>query len=316
MQKIPVAAVVGATASGKTALAVELAVRFGGEIVSADSMQIYKGMNIATAKPTEEEKRGIPHHLLDFLPVTEKYSVARFADEAGKAIRDIHSRGKLPIVCGGTGLYVDSLLSNMLFEEEPDHTGMRATLEAKLASEGEKALYDELNAVDPEYAASLHMNNTGRVIRALEMYYLTGELPSVRRARAVGTESPYDPVYICIEYKNRENLYARIDKRVDVMFASGLEEEAREYFLLDKKSTASQAIGYKELAGYFNGEISLEEAADNLKRATRRYAKRQLTWFRRNDSINRIYVDELPDGISPADAAQEILIQKGFRLKE
>ncbi len=316
MQKIPVIAVVGATASGKTSLAVETAKRFDGEVVSADSMQIYKGMCIATAKPTPEEMQGVKHHLIDFLPVDEKYSVASFVRQAGDAIEDIYSRGKLPVVCGGTGLYIDSLLGNMTYEDEPDNSGIRKMLEKRRDENGIETIYEELAEIDPEYAASLHIHNEGRIIRALETYYLTGEKPSVRRARAVANESPYLPFYISIEYKNRENLYARIDKRVDRMLEDGLVEEARGYYALDKKCTASQAIGYKELAGYFKREITLEEAAENLKRATRRYAKRQLTWFRRNENIHRIYADELPEGKTPADAAADMLIAAGFIAKE
>lgn len=316
MFKLPVIAIVGATASGKTSLAVEVAKHFNGEVVSADSMQIYKGMNIATAKPSPEEMQGIPHHLIDFLPVTEKYSVARFTSQAGEIIADISARGKTPVVCGGTGLYIDSLLYNMVYEEEPDSPDIRLGLEKKRDENGIAPLYEELKSIDPDFASSLHINNEGRIIRALEMYYLTGETPSVRRARARKTESPYAPCYIGIEYKNREILYARIDKRVDMMFEAGLENEAREYFALDKKSTASQAIGYKELAGYFNGDITLAEAAENLKRATRRYAKRQLTWFRRNPDINRIFADELPDGSSVFREAEKILLEHGFTEKE
>lgn len=316
MQKIPVVAIVGATASGKTSLAVETAKRFDGEVISADSMQIYKGMSIATAKPTPEETEGIPHHLIDFLPVTERYSVAAFVRQAGERIADIRSRGRLPIVCGGTGLYIDSLLGSMAYEDEPDNAGIRKELEERRDRLGIEDIFNELMSVDPDYASALHIHNEGRILRALEMYYLTGEKPSVRRARAAAQDPPYAPFYISIEYKNRENLYARIDKRVDRMLEAGLEEEARAYYALDKKSTASQAIGYKELAGYFSGEISLAEAVDNLKRATRRYAKRQLTWFRRNEEIHRIYADELPEGTSAADAAEDMLIAAGFRKKE
>lgn len=316
MQKIPVIAIVGATASGKTSLAVEIAKRFNGEIISADSMQIYQGMSIATAKPTPEEMQGIKHHLIDFLPVTEKYSVAAFVRQASDAINDIYSRGKVPIVCGGTGLYIDSLLGNMIYEDEPDNSEIRKRLEERRDKNGIGEIYAELSSVDPVYAAELHIHNEGRIIRALEMYYLTGETPSVRRARAAENASPYAPFYIGMEYKNRDNLYARINKRVDVMLASGLEEEAKQYYALNKKNTASQAIGYKELAGYFNGEISLEEAVDNLKRATRRYAKRQLAWFRRNEDIHRIYGDELTAGECAADIAARMLTAAGFMEKE
>lgn len=312
MNKIPVIAVVGATASGKTSLAVEIAKRFDGEIVSADSMQIYKGMNIATAKPTEEEKQGIPHYLIDFLPVTEKYSVAEFVKQAGGIISDIYSRGKLPIVCGGTGLYIDSLLNNMSYAEQPDNTEIREKLQKRADELGTENLLEELMQIDGDYASQLHINNRGRIIRALEMYYLTGEKPTVLRERAKSNESPYEPFYISIEYKDRQKLYDRIDRRVDEMFRAGLEEEAKEYFSLDKKSTASQAIGYKELSGYFSGDITLEQASQNLKQATRRYAKRQLTWFRRNEFINRIYADCLPENETVYNIAFNMLTDAGF----
>ena len=312
MDKLPVIAIVGATASGKTSLAVGVAKRFNGEVISADSMQIYKGMSIATAKPTPEEMQEIPHHLIDFLPVTEKYSVARFTKQAAEIISDVARRGKTPVVCGGTGLYTDSLLYGMTYEDEPYAPEIRAELEKRRDENGMQALYDELKNIDPDYAAALHINNGGRIIRALEMYYLTGETPSVRRGRAVSGDSPYSPCYISIEYKNRENLYARIDKRVELMLENGLVREAEEYFALDKKSTASQAIGYKELAGYFSGELTLPEAVENLKRATRRYAKRQLTWFRRNADIHRIYADDLPEGSTVLDEAEKILIENGY----
>lgn len=307
MQKIPVVAVVGATASGKTSLAIEIAKHFNGEIVSADSMQIYKGMDIATAKPTEEEKQGIAHHLMDIIPVEEKYSVARFVEQAGCVIRDIHSRGKLPVVCGGTGLYIDSLLNNTVFEAQEDNTQIRQSLEHRRDVSGIEVLYEELKKIDPEYAEKLHINNEGRIIRALEMYHLSGEIPTVLRKKALENKSPYDPIYISIEYKNRELLYDRIDSRVEQMLLMGLEAEAKQYFAIDKKSTASQAIGYKELAPYFNGSLTLEAATENLKRVTRRYAKRQLTWFRRNPNIYRIYADALPEGKTVYLMANEIL---------
>lgn len=310
--KIPVIAVVGATASGKTALAVEICRRFNGEVISADSMQIYKGMSVATAKPTPEEMRGIKHHLIDFLSVTEKYSVARYIADASAAAADIVSRGKTPVVAGGTGLYADSLLQGVVFEDEPDTAEVRQSLRLRREKEGIEALYAELEKIDPETAESLHINNEGRVLRALEVYYLTGEKPSERRIRSRQTESPFLPLYISIEYKDREKLYERINKRVDNMVANGLLDEARDYFALDNACTASAAIGYKELAPYFDGVITLPEALENLKRATRRYAKRQLTWYRNKEGIHRIYADELPEGVSAADEAEKIITESGL----
>ncbi|MBR3975153.1 MAG: tRNA (adenosine(37)-N6)-dimethylallyltransferase MiaA [Clostridia bacterium] len=295
MKKIPVIAVVGATASGKTAMAVNLAKLFNGEVISADSMQIYKEMNIATAKPDKSEQDGIPHHLIDFLETDEKYSVARFVEDAKRCAKDIYSRGKIPVVAGGTGLYVDSFLENVLFDDEPDNTVVREKLLERRQKEGIDSLFEELKKIDPETASSLHINNEGRIIRALEIYYLTGQTKSERLVLSRRAQSAFSPVYIGLDYKDREKLYSRIDLRVDIMLQNGLLEEAKEYFSIEKNCTAAQAIGYKELAPFFNGEITLEEAVDNLKRATRRYAKRQLTWFRKNKKINWIYCDEYED---------------------
>lgn len=305
--KIPVVAVVGPTASGKTALAIELAKIFDAEIVSADSMQIYKGMDIASAKPDKEEMQDIPHHLIDFLDTNEKYSVKRYIEDASAAIRDIISRNKRVIICGGTGLYVDSLLQNIVFEDEPDNTTVREKLRLRREREGIEALYNELKEIDPLTADSLHINNEGRVIRALETYYLTGEKPSVIRERSKSVPSDYNALYIGLCYKDREVLYERINRRVEIMTEKGLVEEAREYFSVDKKNTAAQAIGHKEIIPYLSGEISLAEAKDNLKKATRHYAKRQMTWFRRNPDINNIYIDEYKTFEDAVSAAAQII---------
>lgn len=294
-EKIPVIAVIGPTASGKTAVSVELAKIYNAEIISADSMQIYKGMDIASAKPTEEEKQGIVHHLMDFLPANEKYSVARYCADAGKKADEIRSRNKNIIVCGGTGLYVDSFLGNISFEEQPDNAEVRNKLKIRLEEEGIGTLFEELREIDPETAEALHINNEGRIIRALETYILTGEKPSVLRERSREKPSPYETVYIFLNYENRETLYDRINKRVDIMIERGLIEEAREYFSLDGSFTSSQAIGHKELVPYLRGEISLDDATENLKRATRNYAKRQLTWFRRNKEAHTVFCDRYTD---------------------
>ena len=291
MEKIPVIVVVGATASGKTALAAALAKYYGGEVISADSMQIYQGMDIATAKPTEEEKEGVPHHLMDFLPVTETYSVARFVEDANRIAGEIAARGNVPIVAGGTGLYIDSLIDNIIFEDEPDNGAVRAALRTRREKEGIEALFAELERIDPETAAQLHINNENRVLRALEVYELTGETLSERQRRSRLHGSRFDAVWIGLDYQDRQLLYDRIDRRVDDMLARGLLREAEEYYRLPEAATASQAIGYKELKGYFDGALTLEEATDNLKRATRRYAKRQLTWFRKNERIHWIFLD-------------------------
>ncbi|MBQ7637975.1 MAG: tRNA (adenosine(37)-N6)-dimethylallyltransferase MiaA [Clostridia bacterium] len=295
-EKIPVLAVVGPTASGKTALAVSLAEKFGAEVVSADSMQIYRGMDVATAKPSADETRGVPHHLIGHMDPNEKYSAARFVSEASKVIEDVVSRGKRVIIAGGTGLYVDSLLSGLVFREEEGSEEVRESLFRRLKEEGIEALYNELKSIDPEAAAVTHINNEKRVLRALEIYYLSGEKPSAVREQAVSGESPYDSLYIGLFYKNREELYKRIDLRVEKMAQNGLVEEARRFYETGASLTAVQAIGYKELRPFLDGEITLNEAKENLARATRRYAKRQLTWFGRNPDIKRIYRDGLSDG--------------------
>ena len=312
INKIPVIAVVGPTASGKTAFAVALAKRIGAEIVSADSMQIYKGMDIASAKPTKDETADVPHHLIDFLDPSDKYSVARYIEDATRAIKDIVSRGKRVVICGGTGLYVDSLLQNITFEEQPDNEEIRNLLRKRREEEGIEALFNELSSIDPETAASLHINNEGRVLRALETYMLTGEKPSDIRKRSKAVPTPYNSLYFCLEYKNRDILYDRINRRVDIMVENGLVEEAREYFSLCDDYTSAQAIGHKEIAPYLEGKLSLDEAKDNLKKATRHYAKRQLTWFRRNESAVRLYCDTYTGPDDMLDAAVSKINESGI----
>lgn len=291
MNRIPVVAVVGPTASGKSDLAVEICRRFGGEVVSADSMQIYKGMDIATAKPTEEEKQNIPHHMMDFLDNTEDYSVALYQQAAAECIADIHLRGLLPVVCGGTGLYVDTLLNNVKLSEDSYDEELRVSLLKRAEDEGADRLLEEVRAFDPEYAEKLHPNNVKRIVRALEVYKTTGTTMTEQNKLSKQT-SPYDVCFIGLDAEDRQFLYDRIDRRVDVMLERGLEEEAREYLSSANGSTSAQAIGYKELRPFFDGAITLDEAVENLKKATRRYAKRQLTWFRRNERINWLYIDK------------------------
>ena len=291
---IPIVAVVGPTASGKTSLAVELALRTGGEVISADSMQIYAGMPVATAQPDESERRGVPHHLIGFLPPSEDYSVARFVEDAGACARDIASRGRLPILAGGTGLYVDALLQNIRFEPMPENADIRARLLRRAEEEGPQPLWDELAAVDPETAAAVHPRNVTRVVRALEVYLLTGETISARRRRSRAEPSPYKVCWIGLDYADRAVLYDRIGRRVDRMLGDGLLDECRAQLASPLSETSAQAIGYKELAPYLAGLLPLEECVENLKRATCRYAKRQLTWFRRNPEIHWMYPDRMP----------------------
>lgn len=290
MQNIPVLAVVGPTASGKTALAVELAKRLGGEIVSADSMQIYKGMDIASAKPTEAEKQGIPHHMMDFLPPETPYSVAEYVKAARACILEIYKRQKLPILVGGTGLYVDSLLTGTQFIETETDFDLRARLETEFDALGGEKMLEKLAAFDRDTAARLHPNNRKRIIRAFEVYTLTGKTMTEALAASREKPSPFTPCYIGIAYENREILYDRINRRVDIMLENGLLAEARAFFQ-GAPDTAAQAIGYKELKPYLDGVLSLDEAVENLKRATRNYAKRQITWFKRNPQIHWIYAD-------------------------
>ena len=279
--------VCGPTASGKTKLAVDIAREFGGEIVSADSMQIYKGMNIASAKPTEEEKMGIPHHLMDFLEPTEPFSVADYVTMARDVIADVHARGKLPVICGGTGLYINSLIDNIEFDDTGSDPSYRAELKALAEEKGNAYVLDMLRNVDPEAAGQLHENNLKRIIRALEVYKLSGKTMTEQKALSRLNPSPYEPCMMMIDHP-REVLYERIDKRVDMMLEAGLEAEAREFFTHTDYVTASQAIGYKELKPCIDGVLSLAECVETLKRETRRYAKRQLTWFKKDSRIEHI----------------------------
>ena len=313
MKRIPVVAVIGPTASGKSDLAVEICRHFGGEVVSADSMQIYKGMDIATAKPTEEEKKNIPHHMMDFLDNSEDYSVALYQQAASECIADIYSRGLLPVVCGGTGLYVDTLLNNVKLSEDSCDEELRRSLLKRAEDEGADKLLEEVRAFDPEYAEKLHSNNIKRIVRALEVYKTTGTTMT-EQTELSKQASPYDVCFIGLDAENRQFLYDRIDRRVDIMFERGLENEAREYLASANGSTSAQAIGYKELKPYIDGEISLEEADENLKRATRRYAKRQLTWFRRNERINWLLIDKYQKREELANAAFAIV--ESFRKGE
>ncbi len=293
MEKIKVVAVVGPTASGKTSLAVKLAKIFDGEVISADSMQVYKGMDIATAKPDEEEMSGVPHHLISIISPDEEFSVSRFKVLATKAVNDIVSRGKLPIIAGGTGLYVDSFLGNTNFLENTKNDEIRAELAKRLEKEGAESLYNELKEKDPSAAEKIHPNNALKIIRALEIFYSSGKTLTYQNELSHLEESPYDSFIIGLNATDRDVLYDRINRRVDIMTDNGLVEETKMFFETKTASTACQAIGYKEMKPYLDDLISLEEAKENLKQATRRYAKRQLTWFRRNEKVNWLNIDEI-----------------------
>lgn len=287
MKKTKIICVVGATASGKTDLAVKLAKAVDGEIISADSMQVYKNMPIATAVATKEEQDGVVHHLVEFLDTDQTFSVADFVERAKVLIDEITARGRVPIVAGGTGLFIDSLVKNISFSQ----VGSNAEIRNELAEKSNEELFEKLLALDPKSAEDIHPNNRKRVIRALELC-MSGTSKTEQNENSMLIDSPYDALYIGIGYQDRQKLYDRINKRVDLMLEAGLENEARQ--MLGKQGlTARQAIGHKELQPYIDGNITLDEAVERLKRETRRYAKRQLTWFRRNENINWLYADEM-----------------------
>ncbi len=284
-----IAAVVGPTASGKTALAVALAKQFNGEVVSADSMQIYRKLDIGTAKPTVEEMQGVPHHMLDVADPGESYSVSRYEKEATACVEDILSRGKLPILCGGTGLYVDALIRGGGFLESGVDSGLRAQLEGEWDAQGGEAMLARLASFDPDSAARLHLNDKKRIIRAVEVYLQTGITITEHNARTAALPPRYDAVMIGLRTDPRQILYSRIDRRVTKMLEQGLEQEARRLLESgDLAGTAAQAIGYKEMLAYFRGEATLEQAADLIRQKSRNYAKRQLTWFQRDDRVHWI----------------------------
>ena len=294
--KIKLVVVEGPTASGKTRLGVSIAAALDGEVISADSMQIYEGMDIGSAKPTEEEMKGVPHHLIGVISRSESFSVARYTELAHTIIQDVHRRGRLPVIVGGTGLYIDSLINNISFTEcETDHK-LRQSLFEKAEREGNAALWQELYEIDAEAAEKIEPNNVKRVIRAIEVYKTTGITITEQNRRSRLAPSPYDAVKIGLKTADRAVLYDRINRRVDEMVKIGLIEEARGLLQNDDGTgTACMAIGCKELAPYFKGERTLEESIETIKRETRRYAKRQLTWFMRDKSINWFNIDEYDD---------------------
>ena len=279
----------GPTASGKTALSIALAKAFDGEVVSADSMQIYRRMDIGTAKPTKEEMDGVPHHMLDVAEPGEAYSVSRYVEEATACVEDILARGKLPIVCGGTGLYIDGLIRGTDYQPAGTDNGIREQLEGEWEAQGAEEMMARLAAVDPDSAARLHLSDKRRILRALEVYLATGETITVHNARTKAIPPRYEAVMIGLNTEPRQILYDRIDRRVGVMLEQGLLQEVQS--LLEDgllEGTAAQAIGYKELLAYFRGEMTLETAADLIRQKSRNYAKRQLTWFRRDERVKWI----------------------------
>ncbi len=301
--KIRILAIVGPTASGKSVLAVNIAERYSGEVVSCDSMQIYRGMDIGTAKPTATEMRGIPHHLIDIAEPEEDFSVADYVRLAEQAVGDILSRGRLPVFCGGTGLYLDSFLRGG-FEPATAEPLLRERLKREAEIHGNEYLYARLLVIDPKSAEATHPNNVRRVIRALEIYELTGKTKSEHDSLSRASTVRYDPVIIGLHFSDRAELYRRIDTRVDKMLSAGLLEETERLWragIFEKSRTAAQAIGYKELLGYLCGEVTLDKAVEKLKQSSRRYAKRQLTWFRADPRVR--WIDA--DGKTEAEIADE-----------
>lgn len=306
--------VAGPTASGKTGLGIELALQYNGEIVSSDSMQIYRRMDIGTAKATAEEQARVPHHMLDVADPGEDWSVARYVEQAEACCRDIISRGKLPIVVGGTGLYIDSLVSGRDFAEVDSDQGLRDRLTEEYDSLGGEAMHEKLRAIDPERAEKLHPGDKRRLIRALEVYELTGITITEHDRRTQALPKRFDAAAIHLNFKDRAKLYERIDRRVDIMVELGLFQEVEELLAsgLSPACTAMQAIGYKEVVQALNGELSRDEAIALIKQSSRRYAKRQLTWFGRNRDALRIQWDEAPDFEYARRVSTEFLHSRGI----
>jgi len=306
--------VVGPTASGKTKLSVELALRHNGEVVSADSMQIYRTMNIGTAKPTPEEMRGVPHHMLDVAQPEEDFSVARYVEMASGCIDDILSRGKLPILAGGTGLYIDSLLSGRTFAAFAPESPLRAQLQQRAGEEGSERLWQELQGIDPEAAGRLHPNDEKRIIRALEVWYQTGKTISQHNRETQAIPPRYDALTIGLSFRDRADMWSRIDRRVDEMMEQGLVDEVK--MLLDRGvpagCTAMQAIGYKEMVQAVASGGDVWAAAEEVKLRSRQYAKRQLTWFRRNQATRWYQWDKEPDFMQALLTSTEYMKEAGL----
>ena len=279
--------IAGPTASGKTSLAVELAKELDGEVVSCDSMQVYKRMDIGTAKPSAEEMQGIPHHMLDVAEPDEDFSVSRYCEMASPIVDDIISRGKVAIIAGGTGLYMDSLIKGNAFAPFPS-TGVREKLEAQADAEGMEAMLSRLTSIDPEAASRLHLSDRKRIIRALEVYLETGETITAHNRKTQAIPPRYTPLWLGLDFAERSELYRRIDLRVGIMLKQGLVKEIQDLLAsgIPAKCTAMQAIGYKEFVAVLSGQGTIGEAADEVRKSSRHYAKRQLTWFRRNKSIH------------------------------
>lgn len=315
MSQPKILCVVGPTACGKTKMGVLLARRYDGEVVSVDSMQIYRGMTIGTAAPTPEETEGIPHHMVAVADPAEKWSVARFTEAADACIQDILRRGKLSILVGGTGLYLDAIISGLTFAPGEAGGAVRKELEAQLARDGIPPLWEELQQVDPESAARLHIADEKRILRALEVYRETGCTISEHNRRTAALPRRYDPIYIGLAFRDRSDMRDLIDRRVDAMMDAGLLGEVQALLEqgVPRTSTAFQAIGYKELLAAVDGQVPLEEAVAEIKLRSRQYAKRQLTWLRRNQDIHWIYWEKERNFADALRIATEILSAQGLQ---
>jgi len=318
MEAEKVLCVVGPTACGKTRMGVLLARRFRGEVVSVDSMQIYRGMAIGTAAPTEDETEGVPHHMVGIADPAESWSAARFVERADGCISDILSRSRLPVLVGGTGLYLDALVAGRTFAPDGVGTGTRAALQRELEAHGIAPLLAELNRVDPESAAKLHAADGKRILRALEVYRDTGKTISEHNRETQARPQKYSAIYIGLNFRDRADLRAAIDARVDAMMAAGLAEEVRALLGsgVPPTATAMQAIGYKELAGAVAGERSLAEAVEEVKLRSRQYAKRQLTWLRHIPDVHWIYWEKERNFVAALQNATEILTAKGLQWNQ
>jgi len=310
MAKPALLVVSGPTASGKTRLAVDLAKKLGGEIICTDSMQVYKGMEIGTAAPTLEEQQEVPHHLFGFLEPEQSFSVASYLELARAVIEDITARGALPVLCGGTGLYISCLIDNIRFDlVASQNPGRRDELRRMAGEKGPEYLWGMLKDVDPQLAEKLHPNNLGRIIRAIEVYEASGVPMSEWQRRAAAHQSPYDVCFLALSYAQRSLLYDRIDRRVEVMLEQGLLDEAKALRGKNCAGTAMQAIGYKELFAHLDGQQTLAEAVETLKRQTRRYAKRQLTWLRRDERVHWLELDTF-------ESYEDLLVQALERVRQ
>ena len=313
LEKIKICVVAGPTASGKTGLGVEICKRFNGEVISCDSMQIYKGLPIATAVPTMEERQGIPHHLMEFLDVDKNFSVADYVTLAKEKIAEVVNRGKLPVLVGGTGLYVSSLLDNVKFAPQKFDENIRNELNERIKTEGCEKLYEELKSIDPETAEKIHVNDALRITRALEIYILTGETKTQQVKRSKEEPSPYEPCVLGLNFENRDILYDRINRRVDIMVQSGMLNEVKAVYEKYGEEISVAAIGYKEFIPYFKGESDLETCIETVKQESRRYAKRQLTWFRRDERVNWIYPDSFEKDV---EYSRTKVIEKAIEIME